>query len=425
MFLDEIKWQLRMPTRFAMREMKLSYLEQVQLETNKFLNQRIKHDFLRPDRDLTLDLTVQESEILISANQEVRNLADSGELKNIHSRYNDLRTKVQTDYLAVREQLAKTLQVIEGKENELYTKLINDFGLTNVKLQGEGSLFDAFGFSSGDPSFVNLSIVEGAIEQGHAKADQIYNIRGWLHSYMGVRSRIFAIDAELKEQYANLVAKGEDEQPFALDEFRLLAAARDNYESSFSRSPVAEFAKNEYDTFIGQLNEVSSGRGKKLVGDFAEYEKAYNERQRIYHHFTRESTSESMTVFRTDLLQHLAGSIVVKEHRQRYQKEQFDRFVASMQCRSLYKRQQTLKEFCREYANVIEILIDDSHNDRSPKIEANYDDFSERTVRPFNATIFYYFFSADRRKRTVAQWLLSAVRYPNDRVRRAYMRFFA
>jgi hypothetical protein len=37
-----------------------------------------------------------------------------------------------------------------------------------------------------------------------------------------------------------------------------------------------------------------------------------------------------MTVFRTDLLQHLAGSIVVKESRQRYQKEQFDRFIASL-----------------------------------------------------------------------------------------------
>jgi hypothetical protein len=162
-----------------------------------------------------------------------------------------------------------------------------------------------------------------------------------------------------------------------------------------------------------------------LVADFGEWEKVYNERHRIYHHFTNESNSESLTVFRTDLLQHLAGSIVVKEHRQRYQKEQFDRFLSSLQHNSLQKREVTLRDFCTEYANMIEILISDSHNDRSPKIEANYDDFGERTIRPLNATIFYYFFSADRRKRTIAQWLLAAVRYPNDRVRRAYMRFFA
>jgi hypothetical protein len=121
----------------------------------------------------------------------------------------------------------------------------------------------------------------------------------------------------------------------------------------------------------------------------------------------------------------LAGSIVVKEHRVRYQKEQFDRFVTSLHVPKLSKKNVTLKEFCEHYATLIETLIGESHNDLSPKIEANYDDFSERTLRPFNATVFYYFFSGDRRRRTLAQWLLSAVRYPNDRVRRAYMRFFA
>lgn len=34
--------------------------------------------------------------------------------------------------------------------------------------------------------------------------------------------------------------------------------------------------------------------------------------------------------FREDLLKHLAGSLVIKEHRLRYQKEQFDRFVSSI-----------------------------------------------------------------------------------------------
>ena len=64
-----------MPTRFAMRELKLSYLEKVQTETAAFLGERVKHDFLRPDRELTLDLTVREAEILISANEEVRALS--------------------------------------------------------------------------------------------------------------------------------------------------------------------------------------------------------------------------------------------------------------------------------------------------------------------------------------------------------------
>ena len=84
-----------------------------------------------------------------------------------------------------------------------------------------------------------------------------------------------------------------------------------------------------------------------------------------------------------------------------------------------------MDEFCKDYALLIEVLMENSHNGRSPKIEANYDDYAERTIRPLNATIFYYFFSADRRRRSIAQWLLSTIRYPNEKLRKAYLRFFA
>jgi hypothetical protein len=49
----------------------LTYLEKVQEEVNKFLKEKIKHDFLRPDRELALELTIKEAEILISASPEV------------------------------------------------------------------------------------------------------------------------------------------------------------------------------------------------------------------------------------------------------------------------------------------------------------------------------------------------------------------
>ena len=129
--------------------------------------------------------------------------------------------------------------------------------------------------------------------------------------------------------------------------------------------------------------------------------------------------------FRIDLLKHLAGNIVVKEHRVRYQKEQFDRFITSTQFNQLKATNQSLREFATGYAKMIDVLTDSSHNDKCPKIEANYDDYQEQTIRPLNATIFYYFFSANRSGKTFAQWMLSSMRYPNDKMRRAYMRFFA
>ena len=266
-----------MPTRFAMRELKLSYLDKVQIETTNFLNTNIKHDFLRPDRELTLDLTVNEAEILISANSEVRSLADSGELKQIHQKFNDLSASVHADYLSVRDQLARTLQVIEGKENELWSKLVNDFGFDQLQLHGEGApLLDIFGSSGGDPSFNNLSVIEGAIENGHEASDLLRNIRGWLHAYQGVKARIFSIEADLKEQYAARVAKGEGEETFALDEFRALKKQRDHYASAFERSPLEESTRNEYEAFAGQLDELAKTRRARLVEDFTAYEQTFN-----------------------------------------------------------------------------------------------------------------------------------------------------
>jgi hypothetical protein len=85
----------------------------------------------------------------------------------------------------------------------------------------------------------------------------------------------------------------------------------------------------------------------------------------------------------------------------------------------------SLREFAHKYALLIETMTECSHQGKCPKIKANYDDYGSKTINPLNATIFYYFFGADRAGRTWAQWMLASARYPNERVRRAYMRFFA
>jgi len=92
---------------------------------------------------------------------------------------------------------------------------------------------------------------------------------------------------------------------------------------------------------------------------------------------------------------------------------------------SLKKHDQSLEDWCYNYSVLVESLILKSHNYLSPNIKANYDDFADTTIKPLNSTIFYYFFSGDRAKRTFAQWLLATARYPNQRVKRAYMRFFS
>ena len=61
---------------------------------------------------------------------------------------------------------------------------------------------------------------------------------------------------------------------------------------------------------------------QKLMGDINDHDRTNDERRELYKDYYGEDKSELGTEnFRTELLKHLAGSIVIKEHRIRYQKE--------------------------------------------------------------------------------------------------------
>ena len=184
---------------------------------------------------------------------------------------------------------------------------------------------------------------------------------------------------------------------------------------------------DEESVFCQSVNQVRDGDMQALLGNMNDLSQALCTKTDLYTNYLDldGSPSEALDKFRHDLLKHLASAIVVKEHKIRYQKEQFDRYLYSLQMHDLRVSNRQLRDFARIYAHSMEAAIEISHGGRCPKIEANYDDFGEKTIRPLNATIFYYFFSANRSGKTFAQWMLSAARYPNDRVRRAYMRFFA
>ena len=103
-----------------MRALKLSYLNKIEEEVHKFLQDNVKHDFLKPDRELSLDLMVREAEILISANSDIKGLAESGNLRELHEKCRNIQDKVEADFLKVRDHLDRIIAQVEEKENEIY-----------------------------------------------------------------------------------------------------------------------------------------------------------------------------------------------------------------------------------------------------------------------------------------------------------------
>lgn len=168
------------------------------------------------------------------------------------------------------------------------------------------------GLTLGDPSFNNLILVEAAIQKGGDNVEQLKAIQKKLHAYMGVQAKYFEIKADVRFDYCRKVAKGDQA---SLNELKTLVNHRDRYLASFNRYEVND---PEYEVYINTLGEIVNTKIRKILEDFNDYEKIHNERERIYHHYMTEQKVEALDTFTEEILQHLAGSIVVKEHRFRY-----------------------------------------------------------------------------------------------------------
>ena len=77
----------------------------------------MKYDFLKPGNSLSLDMTLGEAELLMSASPEVRAIAEKGELKAIHDKCKQTHDKVDAALIKTREHMLRLLQQVEEKEN--------------------------------------------------------------------------------------------------------------------------------------------------------------------------------------------------------------------------------------------------------------------------------------------------------------------
>jgi hypothetical protein len=110
----------------------------------------------------------------------------------------------------------------------------------------------------------------------------------------------------------------------------------------------------------------------------------------------------------------LSAGIYVSEHKFRYKTEQKNRYNKSIEKFSLKKcKDLTIEEFIVAYNSFIEVEIKSSHNNVSPKIEANFRrNYHEGEISPVTGLIFHLNFRNDHVKNLFAKLLHSAYRNP-------------
>jgi len=106
---DQIKWAVRMPNRYAVRTLSYRYEDEVQEKINSFVGTALPFDYMQGNRELNLDLTLKEASHMYSANDNIKSLAQSGELQALHARFSELGEATSTGYVQVMDQLDRVL----------------------------------------------------------------------------------------------------------------------------------------------------------------------------------------------------------------------------------------------------------------------------------------------------------------------------
>lgn len=164
---------------------------------------------------------------------------------------------------------------------------------------------------------------------------------------------------------------------YSNDSIHELLTQRDAYERAYNGdvSQVTGDAK----IFKEQVDTIREGAMSNLQKSM-DLARDHNEKAKVPNQPPQEGSTEVVIGpieedWKNLVCRCLATGIVVKESRIRYQKEQFDRYQASIASAQLVSKHLTLREFAGNYATLIDIMTDSSHSFVCPKIEANYDQF--------------------------------------------------
>jgi len=138
----------------------------VQDKLLEFLKEKVPHDYIEGNREITLDLSMKEVERLYNADQKLRDMAETGELQALHARCTELTNSIGSGYIKVFNSLDRTMQAICEAEQEVYDQLAENSGFDNLLSHAsEVSFKDAMAFVDGNVPLENYSLVK-------AKADK-------------------------------------------------------------------------------------------------------------------------------------------------------------------------------------------------------------------------------------------------------------
>ena len=307
---DEVRWQVKMCERVAISEPGLSYKDDVEKSILHFMNKRLNFDYMGGNRDLNLGLQVKECEFLFNASDKVKEMGASGALAALHNKCQELDDAVAAGYLKVMDGLDRTLQQIDETEDDIYEQLRDNHDLFRLRLHSDKThlILDNLSLSGGNRSVENLTITQGC--------DAAATESDILRQLVGARAAVMEAKSQVAREYASRIATGDSAADHDAKE---IEQVHENLVASFAGD--LDSISGQGKIFKEQVDEVRAGDMATLMDDIHAHEQAFNERSAVYADYFDADTPLEVNTFQQELLRHLAGSIIVKDHRRRYQRE--------------------------------------------------------------------------------------------------------
>lgn len=165
----EVRTQLRFAKRFAQSVPNLRYLDQIREETQSFVDQQIKLNYFNGENTVSLDTPLGVAEALFNAGDDIKAMAESGQLQELHTRCSSLHEQSEKDYISQKDKIESIIQSIQLKEDELYKQLNEEYDIAAARHDSSnlavlGQISQGINFTALD----NLMLLDEAMaSEGH------------------------------------------------------------------------------------------------------------------------------------------------------------------------------------------------------------------------------------------------------------------
>lgn len=387
---DSVLYKVRMPLKIASMEDSKKYQDVVQEKTLEYLKQRFAYNLFDPERGFHLDMTIKQLRQLGNASESSFNQAASGSLQEIIDSERTLRDQIDSLVTQIEDTLEDVEDKIEAYERATH-KMSQEAGISCFKIT---DFVPFFGGNSLDASVVDALGQDPNNKEAAAIGQRLYATAHARHLVAHIRLDLVNC---WNEHHAN--------ETFDKFNYEYVSRSHDNSLKALNELP--DSWKGTTTSFGETLATVAKEQVPEYLDLSAKYERSSSSKDHFFSTFTHDDVyDQTPEQFKQDLLAYLSANIIVKEHRVRYQAEQYDRYMTASRWLPVHEYM-TLKEFTEKYAEHLRREIEVSYDYVSPKIPANYDDYLERKGRPINSTVYYYFFNANRIRRRLAQAILS------------------